>query len=464
MEKEERRLVSREKEVLFEFFRVNGDSFKKLAEDASARAARFKAEDKEEIMSSTSGRFSLGDERHKIENMQGSTPSDREGVLVLRYDTSSEWVPLLKSRVRDLFQGFLRREPEDPRKRYRKPTLPDRVWRAVLRENVSRIHLYEAQERYVFLQRLLDYHEKTQSNSADKTDEKSATISICREALDSASVLLTRRQSDLNFLWREMTVVHIMLLDKVLPDEVLPAHLDFCNEEARRLGVTEDPEIKAMINGVAEAMDESPKRRHNKVRLLRGLIERFNTIRTGRIHDQLVNIRCYQKALLMLAPIAFLLIVMKDVILTGTLPKFDFSGFTSQVSWGFLGLGLLWNLLKDTVGYVYGNVVAFVFFAGLVGGFFSVTIRLRSRELEPGADAYFTWYVLTKPWIGALGAVILYILLQSGIVASDYGGSLLEAIKSQKPGAQLFAFAFLAGFSERIVFPNLQRSTPAPKS
>lgn len=91
-----------------------------------------------------------------------------------------------------------------------------------------------------------------------------------------------------------------------------------------------------------------------------------------------------------------------------------------------------------------------------MGGFFSVIIRLRSRELEPGADAYFTWYVLTKPWIGALGAAILFILLYSGVVSSEYGQSVIQAIKQQNPGAGLFAFAFLSGFSERIVFPNLQ--------
>jgi hypothetical protein len=253
-----------------------------------------------------------------------------------------------------------------------------------------------------------------------------------------------------------MTQVHIMLLDKVLPDDKIPAHLDFCNEEAKRLAVTEDVEIKEMIHRVAEAMDESPKKRSNKVRLLRGLIERFNTIRTGRMHEQLVNIRCYQKALLMLAPVAFLLIVMKGLILTGQLQGPLLPPLQLPESWGFLGVGLLYSLLKYTVDYVRGNIIAFVFFGGLVGGFFSVIIRLRSRELEPGADAYFTWYVLTKPWIGALGAAILFILLYSGVVSSEYGQSVIVAIKEQNPGAGLFAFAFLSGFSERIVFPNLQ--------
>lgn len=57
-------------------------------------------------------------------------------------------------------------------------------------------------------------------------------------------------------------------------------------------------------------------------------------------------------------------------------------------------------------------MLAFIFLGGLTGVFFSVTTRTRPKDFVPGEDAYYMTYILTKPFIGALGAIILYILIQ----------------------------------------------------
>lgn len=354
-----------------------------------------------------------------------------------------DWVrnTLLRSKEKDEFEG-----------RYRKRGWLGRMLWWLIPGRVSRIHLYEAQERYVYLWRTLEFYEPDVSSSNGKNEER--TIRICRDILKSTSGLLTRRQHDLKFLWREMTLVHIMMLEKVIPADWLPAQLDFCREESRRLATTKDPEINESIQRLSEIMDRKDENRLEKVRILRILLERFTTIRAGRIHEQFINIQCYLKAFFTLVPIAVIL-VANDHLLVGKptvllqFPTADFSGG--------LGVNSLYELGSFIPAFVVylltSNLLAFVFLAGLTGGFFSVTIRMRGQELIPGEDAYFNWYVLTKPWMGALGAAILYILLQAGFVQFDLGDT---AGKLSEPGAALFGFGFLAGFSERIVFPSLK--------
>ena len=225
------------------------------------------------------------------------------------------------------------------------------------------------------------------------------------------------------------------------------------------MAATKDPEISQMIHRIAELKDTQGGSRTEMVRLLRALIERFTTIRTDRMHEQFVNIRSYQKALLLLLPIATLLIANADLVLN--IPKdASLSELNSPTRSGFLGLGLIGSLaiyVLDVVRHLLThNPIALVFFAGLLGGFFSVTIRLRTRELTPGEDVYFAWYVLTKPVIGALGAAVLFILMQAGLVTFDVGPNLGGALEGGQLGPTVFGFAFLAGFSERLIFPSLR--------
>lgn len=369
-------------------------------------------------------------------------------------------------------------EPGDPGKRFHEPGGLRRLGRLFLPGRVSRIHLYEAQERYLTLLRMLEYHAQLPCAPAERQVEKDPAITMCRKILREANVLLTRRQNDLNFLWREMTRVHIMLLEKVLPDTLLPAQLDFCREEARRLAVPKDPEVNEMLQRLAEATQENDvaTNRERMIRVIRALIERFTSIRTGRIHQQFVNIRTYQVSLVVLVPILVLLIANRDLVVGGpeggaaaAPPAAGFAsgppgwpGFTcgeeEAASPCVVRLPGRWlKFLYAGARYLLGhNILAFVFFAGIAGGFFSVVIRLRNRELIPGEDAYFVWYVLSKPFVGALGAVILFVLLKGDYLSVEILKGMVEPLQRHEHGPITFGFGFLAGFPERVVFPEFR--------
>lgn len=418
------------------------------------RAASF-AKNQANNFKALRGQFELDHCKMKIRKMRIPERLQRQDACIVEYDA----IPVKSRFVALLRRLFLHEELRDEiRERYKRPGGLKRFLFLLLPGRVSRIHLYEAQERYVYLHGLLDTYGTTKSPDGET---KEIEVNNCRKRLNDLSVLLSRRQNDINFLWREMNQVQGTILEKILPPEKLPAQLDFCREEAYRLSADkEHPEINEMIYRLAEVMNQKKEDRSEKLRPLLALIDRFNTIRTGRIHEQFVNIRCYQTALLMLFAIAILLIDNQDLILKSTpkdvlLPKFQLTG-----TWGFWGLDFFLSLgsyiLALAEHLLTTNMIAFVFFAGLAGGFFSVAIRLRSKNLIPGEDAYFVWYVLTKPFVGALGAAILFILLQAQFVSFDFGDKLLKMLSSGACGPELFGFAFLAGFSERIVFPNLR--------
>lgn len=357
---------------------------------------------------------------------------------------------------------------------------------------VSRIHMYEARERFRSLKGLVDFNAKlsgldlpdcddenynpyqaaqTIMGSAPNDDEKKRRLAIfsCHEALHKSKGLITRKQKNLNDLWRELTRVRIILIEHVFSDETLPFQLHFCREEAHRLGVTEDPEVKDMLNGLAENTDMSPGSRQGAQFkcYLRALLERFNTIRTSRIHQQYVNIRTYKSAFVFLFVISALVTLGGDMLLPDmfkssvSLPDFTFK-FKAEWHAGVPNLlEALWSLMVYFMVYLYDlfrglikdNVLACAFFGGLTGGLISVTTRLRNLKLAPGEDAYFAVYMLTKPFVGAVGAVALYILL----MGEFFTPALVKSLDQLKAsGIGVFGFAFIAGFSERIVFPTFR--------
>lgn len=385
-------------------------------------------------------------------------------------------------------------------RRYHKPGWFRRLVYFLTPGRVSRVHLYEAQEHYLLLLRILEYHKKTAPNGEcftpeekKKLMERNVVIEQASTILDDAKWLLTRRQNDLNFLWRDLCRVYIMLLEHVLPDRLLPTQLDFCREQAQRLGAAEDPVVKEMLQRLAEATPEEEEllaqNKARMVRAIRALVERFTSIRTDRIHQQFVNICTYQRALVVLLTISVVMIANVDIIVrppalsssaSPVAPQNLLEGNTpnpvqvadsvqmvqSRPAPPKLGCqaGILDCVARSPVYlldwlqyHLKYNILLFVFFAGLAGGFFSVVIRLRDRDLVPGEDAYFLWYVLSKPFVGALGAMILFILLQASFVDLNIAQGLTQDLMGQpKPGAAPFGFSFLAGFSERIVFPHFR--------
>jgi len=349
---------------------------------------------------------------------------------------------------------------------------------------VSRIHLYEARERYFNLMELIRYHarllglnlpdyenedfdfpedirklerEISQDNATDEENKKEIfSLLSCYETLIDTRRLLTRKQGDLNRIWRALTRVRSRINKIITTSDMQSSQLYFCQEEAYRLDVDDDPSIKTMLQDLAEAIDNKGVDTAPRYTCtLHALFERFNTIRTGRIHQQFINIRTYWIAFTALMIISFLLIQNYDVILNSDKNPASNATVVQEAATQDETPNSLSSILQDLKNYLKQNMLAFIFLGGLTGGFFSVTTRERSRDFIPGEDAYYTAYILTKPFIGALGAIILYILIHGGFVTQEiFKGDLVGKLK--EPGPVSFGFALISGFSERVVFPKFR--------
>ncbi len=79
------------------------------------------------------------------------------------------------------------------------------------------------------------------------------------------------------------------------------------------------------------------------------------------------------------------------------------------------------------------------------------------NDSRPGDDAYYAWYALTKPIVGALSAAILYVIFLAGFDPSGvFNPEYVVAIKANPVGAKGFAFGCIMGFSERIIMPKVK--------
>lgn len=340
---------------------------------------------------------------------------------------------------------------------------------------VSRIHYYEAKERYHSLRSLVRFTARVRGLKlpedakslaaeidklvADKSmpaDDRNKTVALltCYGILLDTKKFISRRVDDLNHLWRSLTAVRIMLTEHVMEKNRLRSQLNFCHEEAFRLGVSEDPAIKDMLQRLAEVMDDKEMEQHLLFRsILRGLLERFNTIRTGRIHQQYMNVKIYTRALVMLLVFSVPLLLYGDFFLIGApgddkVPEYITSSYIDKPA-----DSVFESVVTAVASIILYNRLTFVYFGGLMGGIFSVAMRERPRNRIPGEDAYQTRYIVTKPFIGAAGSVFLYILILGGLVNSH----LVDEVGNLgKMGALTFGFAFIAGFSERLVFPSFR--------
>ncbi len=357
----------------------------------------------------------------------------------------------------------------------------------ILPGRVSRVHYHEARERYFTLKRRVEFKLgllvpeldlnlndiwntswndkfiKIIKHSDDENREQLFVLSRCVQSLTRDQELLTRRQDHLNRLWRSMTHVQKLLVLHIYNDNELAFQLDVCREEAFRLRCEGEPVISSLIERIAELNDEKgeiEKNRHRLKRAVNAAFERFSSIRTQRIHDQYINVRTYVYALLIVLPISFLIIANYQTIIKGcepahtevvsrdepqTLPKPD------QIEEPSEKKSVYSELLQKFRELIAHNVLAFVFFGGFAGGLFSVVMRTRNKTLLPGEDAYFIWYMLTKPIVGAFGALLIFILIEGEIIQSG-----LIKIIDVEPSAKVFGFSLIAGFSERIVFPDFR--------
>lgn len=240
-----------------------------------------------------------------------------------------------------------------PESRYREPGQLVKGY-LYLFPRTSRIHLYEAQERHIHLASILDHHKRSRVGTADEED-CARDVEHCEKKLRELRVLLYPRQNSLNFLWREMTRLYIRMFERVIAEDTLLAHLDLAREEAFKLGLAKDPDIAEMLRRLAEEMDENDPAKLRVRRQFRVLMERFNTIRTGRMHQQYVNVRTYRLALAFLIPLGMVLLTNPDLVV-GAPPV--------RLSW----FGPLQPVFEEIQGFLAANVLAFVFVSGLAGG------------------------------------------------------------------------------------------------
>jgi nitroreductase len=356
----------------------------------------------------------------------------------------------------------LARQKKGIRRWIRKRRRAVQVWwgsHSLLGGKVSRLHFHEAKERYHSLRCIIENNVRKYVELPDE-DEYDSLEQACKDAIQKCSIkfadkredlekcirlladwktlveikrFISRRPEHLNNLWRTMTRIRIDLMEDGFLSNEPSRHRYFCKEEAYRLGVREDPEIKEMLEKLGDEGVSGQGLSEQFLGTYRALLERFNTIRTGRIHQQYINVKIYTRALIMLIIFMIPVLLFGEIFLHGT------SGSEDQ---GTAIQALLTH-----------NSLAFVFFSGFLGGLFSVAMRERPIERKPGEDAYQSRYIVTKPFIGAAAARFMYILVIGGVLKTDLIANPdgLKAI-----GPLTFGFAFIAGFTERLVFPSFR--------
>ncbi len=324
---------------------------------------------------------------------------------------------------------------------------------------------------------------------------------------------LTRREGDLNILWRDLTFIRTRMLttEGILPPKQLPFHLDYCRGEAIRLGAQNNEELQELIIDAAVELDSidssSSQQTASNNRTIRNIVRiltRLNNKRLQRVHEQRINKLMYQTAFSIFLILSCILLYAYEHVLppslvsteieakvNGQIPEegdinkepdegppspqkrqtsnseatntIETASLFEMVFDSFKGLLLflrdsLLKLLDLCKNYMKINPLFFIFFAGLIGGFLSTVMRLGkgAKDLVPGDDAYYAWYVLTKPVVGAFAAVILYVIVQADFVPTEvFSDDYLKAIVDNPVGAKGFAFGCIMGFSERIIMPKV---------
>ena len=139
-------------------------------------------------------------------------------------------------------------------------------------------------------------------------------------------------------------------------------------------------------------------------------------------------------------------------------------------------------LISYAIAKYQPPLLLLVMFAGMLGAFFSALIRLYRIEdlsialISPTisrlGSRYLFMYSFVPPIVGAIGAIVIYIafagdLLQGGLFPKivckvpDGCGELAEIVNNYGPAeakdyAKALIWAFIAGFSERLVPDTLQ--------
>jgi len=291
--------------------------------------------------------------------------------------------------------------------------------------------------------------------------------------------LLNRSARDLSVLWQDMNFIRIRLLNQIYikkPEFNLALYLDFCREDAHGLRVQDQPEIKEALHNAALSLVEGqdtgnettqPGSRQQAIRNISTILAKLKRLRLETFHAQLQKRNAYISALGVLLLLAAILIYGSDVFLataTQTTPTIDrtapgnFFSHLNPIGQILLSIPLLpWIVMDSLTRTITSDPLLFIFFSGLVGGYFSAVMKLQTQTDHAGEWAYYKWYMFTKPFIGALGAAILYITLKANFLELQniLGSESLQPILYQPISAKGFIFGFILGFSERIILPQI---------
>ena len=304
---------------------------------------------------------------------------------------------------------------------------------------------------------------------------------------------LTRKYQNLNLLWRDMNFIRTRLLsDRLIERDRVPHQLDFCRIEAANLGLIDDPEIKTLLDQTAEEIDVSGENRSGSARKARRLIislmVKLSDFRIRQIFEQIYKKHIYMALCFILLTLSVVLFEIAPEILNIS-PEVEVTGENKEA----FNLGAVvppvisphehapkklhaiqanietpaWSklLMISKKGYAWFtkkiviNPLVFIFFAGLTGGVFSAMMKFQPLNKLPGDELYIFWYRITKPIIGAFGAMVLYVIIVSpafrGSVDAIVSAKVIDDLIKYPMSATGFTFGFLTGFTERIILPKL---------
>lgn len=275
---------------------------------------------------------------------------------------------------------------------------------------------------------------------------------------------LLKSAEALNMMWRDITFVRSRLLtDNIITNERLSAHLEYCRLECEKVCSGKDDKIEQMCHETAlEIVDnyESNSSAENQKarKTIAFILAMLNHIRLKDINAQHRIKKIYNVAFILLSILSLLLLHLNQVLTNNYIrnwllyhPVIQTIELGNPISWIIAPIDFI-------VAQLHTNLLFYIFFAGLLGGFFSTVMRLRSKKVNI-SDVYLRSYLLTKPIVGALGATILYIIITSNIIPMDIAQmKLIDQFSNTSVmfGPVGFAFGFIMGFSERIILPTIK--------
>ena len=306
------------------------------------------------------------------------------------------------------------------------------------------------------------------------SSKKFCNLLFYAKILSNQPLKMLNKAEALNMIWRDITWVRSRLLtDNIISDDKLPNHLEYCRIECSKMCSEKDDSLEVMCHETALEIVDTKKTDFNPQndistsnkarRTIAFVLLKLNQKRLSDINKQLRIKRAYNAAFLLLVFLSLILLSLNDILMK------DFFSSEYIVNYFQAKQKFLANLNFNPLSWIeaiiiffsymlHNNHLFFMFFSGLLGGFFSTVMHLRSQDVNLG-DVFFPSYLLTKPIVGALGATVLYLILISKIIPIDLNQlTHLENINDNFTmlGPLGFAFGFIMGFSERIILPTVK--------